>query len=227
MASLLAETTLNNEQQEYNETIISSGEGLLMVINDILDFSKIESGKMDIEQEEFDLRQAVENVMDIFIPRLAKMSINLVYEFGKDVPLHIIGDSLRLKQILINLIGNAIKFTSEGEIHLKISSGKQTGDESEIRFDIRDTGIGIPEDKVSQLFKAFTQVDSSTSRKYGGTGLGLAICTRLVKLMKGEISVKSNYGEGSVFSFTIKTKPGKTKTVHLNTKLSLIMGLRF
>ncbi|MFT3687424.1 MAG: two-component regulator propeller domain-containing protein [Phycisphaerales bacterium] len=212
MASLLAETQLDKEQQDYNETIINSGESLLMVINDILDFSKIESGKMDIEQEEFDLRQAVESVMDIFMPRLAKMNIDLIYELDSNVPKRIIGDSLRLKQILINLVGNAIKFTSEGEIFLKIGIGKHSGNDFEIRFDVRDTGIGIPQEKLSQLFQAFSQVDSSTSRKYGGTGLGLAICTRLVELMGGEISVKSTYGEGSVFSFTIKTEEGREET---------------
>lgn len=211
MASLLAETQLDQEQQEYNETIINSGESLLTVINDILDFSKIESGKMDIEHEEFNLRYAVEGVMDIFTPRLAKMSIDLIYEFDINVPKYIIGDSLRLKQILINLIGNAIKFTSKGEIFVKISVDRHNKDNYQIRFDVHDTGIGIPKDKLSQLFQAFSQVDSSTSRKYGGTGLGLAICTRLVELMNGEISVKSTDGKGSVFSFTIRTEAGKAE----------------
>lgn len=216
MASLLAETPLDKEQQEYNATIINSGESLLTVINDILDFSKIESGKMDIEHEEFNLRHAVESVMDIFTPRLAKMSIDLIYELDTNVPQHIIGDSLRLKQILINLIGNAIKFTSKGEIFVKISVDEQADTDYKIRFDVHDTGIGIPKDKLSQLFQAFSQVDSSTSRKYGGTGLGLAICTRLVELMHGEISVKSTDGKGSVFSFTIKTEAGKNTPESIN-----------
>jgi len=225
MASLLAETPLDKEQQEYNATIINSGESLLTVINDILDFSKIESGKMDIEHEEFNLRHAVESVMDIFTPRLAKMRIDLIYELETNVPQHIIGDSLRLKQILINLIGNAIKFTSKGEIFVKISVDEHIENDYEIRFDVHDTGIGIPKDKLSQLFQAFSQVDSSTSRKYGGTGLGLAICTRLVELMNGEISVTSTDGKGSVFSFTIKTEAGKNNPEDINY-LSDYKGLK-
>ncbi|MGK4568592.1 two-component regulator propeller domain-containing protein [Flavobacterium sp. 3HN19-14] len=209
MASLLSETQLDNEQHEYTDTIVNSGESLLMVINDILDFSKIESGNMDIEHEDFDLRLALEEVMDIFTSRLAKMQIDLVYEIDKNVPQHIIGDSLRLKQVLINLVGNAMKFTSKGEIFVNVAVEKQVGDHYEIRFNVRDTGIGIPEEKQGQLFQAFSQVDSSTSRKYGGTGLGLAICTRLVALMNGTISVESTVGEGSEFSFTIKTQSGK------------------
>jgi CheY-like chemotaxis protein/two-component sensor histidine kinase len=180
---------------------------LLTVINDILDFSKIESGKMDIEHEDFDLRVAVEDVMDLFSQRVAQQGIDLVYQIDENVPLHIKGDSLRLKQVLINLINNAVKFTAKGEIFVKVALIKKSGnDDIHVGFSIKDTGIGIPKEKLKRLFKAFSQVDSSTTRKYGGTGLGLVICERLVELMGGEISVKSKPGEGSVFSFFIKTE---------------------
>jgi signal transduction histidine kinase/CheY-like chemotaxis protein/ligand-binding sensor domain-containing protein len=206
MASLLAETPLNYEQREYNDTIISCGESLLSVINDILDFSKIESGKMEVEQEDFDLRHTIEEVMDLFAQKAAQQKIDLIYHLDEDVPVYIIGDSLRVKQVLINLINNAIKFTSKGEIFIQVYLNQPITDERiEIGFSVTDTGIGIPEEKINKLFKAFSQVDSSTTRKYGGTGLGLAICERLVNLMGGEISASSSYGEGSVFKFFIKT----------------------
>ncbi|QEC76255.1 hybrid sensor histidine kinase/response regulator [Mucilaginibacter ginsenosidivorax] len=221
MASLLAETKLDYEQREYADTIISSGESLLSVINDILDFSKIESGKMDLEQEEFDLRQNIEEVMDLFARKAAEQKIDLVYQLDEDVPIHIIGDSLRLRQILINLVSNALKFTTKGEVFIKGSlKQKLDNDGVEIAFDIRDSGIGIPEEKLSKLFKAFSQVDSSTTRKYGGTGLGLAICERLAHLMGGEIGAASTYGQGSVFSFSIKTTRSKNPV-----KRSLICDL--
>ncbi len=224
MASLLTQTKLDNEQQEYTDNIITCGESLLSVINDILDFSKIESGKMDIEKESFDLRSTIEDVMDIFAHRTAQMGIDLIYEINQDVPLHIIGDSPKLKQILINLINNAVKFTTKGEIFVKVYLlEKPTNNEDvTIGFSVKDTGIGIPKEKIGKLFKAFSQVDSSTTRKYGGTGLGLAICTRLIELMGGKVSVKSEYGEGSVFSFSIVTQvsniiPMITNQCDLNT----------
>ena len=207
MASLLSETTMSFEQREYTDTIINCGEGLLSVINDILDFSKIESGKMEIEQEDFDLRNTVEEVMDIFAQRAAQKKLDLMYHIDADVPVHIVGDSLRLKQVLINLISNSIKFTAKGEVFIKVQLNKQTATgEVELGLSVSDTGIGIPKEKLSRLFLAFSQVDSSTTRKYGGTGLGLAICERLVNLMGGQISAGGVFGEGSVFSFSIKTR---------------------
>lgn len=205
MGSLLAETDLTREQREYTDTIINSGQSLLSVINDILDFSKIESGKMEIEREDFDLRHTIEEVMDLFSQKVATQGLDLVYHIGFDVPPFLIGDSLRLKQVLINLINNAIKFTPQGEVLIKIFLNKKiSAEEAEIGFSVKDTGIGIAEDKLSSLFKAFSQVDSSTTRKYGGTGLGLVISERLVNLMGGDISANSTYGKGSVFSFSIK-----------------------
>ncbi|EOR94681.1 sensory box histidine kinase/response regulator [Arcticibacter svalbardensis MN12-7] len=206
MASLLAQTKLDQEQEEYVNIINTSGDALLGVINDILDFSKIESGNMEIELQNFDLRQCVENVMDVFAGKAAQIGIDLVYQIGYNVPVMIVGDSLRLRQILINLVSNAIKFTHHGEVFLQISVESTQGEYIMIKFDVHDTGIGIPKDKISRLFKAFSQVDSSTTRKYGGTGLGLAISERLVKLMGGEIGVKSEEGKGTSFYFNIRSK---------------------
>ncbi|MDB4919053.1 two-component regulator propeller domain-containing protein [Mucilaginibacter sp.] len=207
MASLLSETELSDEQHEYTETIINCGDSLMSVINDILDFSKIESGKMDIEEEDFDLRSSIEEVMDIFSQKAAQQHIDLIYQIDFTLPRYVVGDSLRLKQIIINLINNAIKFTAKGEVFIKVFLAQDVSNgELEIGFSVKDTGIGIPADKLSSLFKAFSQVDSSTTRKYGGTGLGLIISERLVKLMNGNLWVESRVGEGSTFNFTIKAK---------------------
>jgi len=206
MASLLSETSLSGEQREYTDTIINSGENLLNVINDILDFSKIESGKMDLERDDFNLRSVIEEVMDLFLLKASEKGLDLIYQLDEDVPAHVIGDSLRVKQVLINLINNALKFTSKGEIFVKVNLAKELPDNGvEIGFCVKDSGIGIPKEKLDKLFKAFSQVDSSTTRKYGGTGLGLAISQRLVKLMGGDISANSVYGRGSEFKFTIQT----------------------
>jgi len=207
MASLLAETKLNEEQRDYTETIINCGDSLMNVINDILDFSKIESGKMDIEEEDFDLRQSIEEIMDMFSQKAAEQHLDLIYQIDFNLPRYVIGDSLRLKQVIINLINNAIKFTSKGEVFIKVFLTQAIANgELQIGFSVKDTGIGIPDDKLSSLFKAFSQVDSSTTRKYGGSGLGLIISERLVKLMGGNVWVESRLGEGSTFNFTITAK---------------------
>ncbi|HEY8929238.1 MAG TPA: two-component regulator propeller domain-containing protein [Mucilaginibacter sp.] len=204
MASLLSETKLNTEQREYTDTIINSGENLLSVINDILDFSKIESGKMDLEHEDVNLRNAIEEVMDLFLIKASEKGLDLIYQLDEDVPTYVTGDGLRIKQVLINLINNALKFTSKGEIFVKVRLLEKRPDGvAVIGFSVRDSGIGIPAEKLDKLFKAFSQVDSSTTRKYGGTGLGLAISQRLSKLMGGDITARSKYGEGSEFIFTI------------------------
>jgi signal transduction histidine kinase/CheY-like chemotaxis protein/ligand-binding sensor domain-containing protein len=210
--SLLIETKLDNEQEKYVDIIRSSGENLLSVINDILDFSKIESGKMELEHEPFDLRNNIEEVLDLFAGKAAENGLDLVYELEHDVNQQIFGDRIRLKQVLMNLIGNAIKFTKQGEIFVGVKIINQKAKDIEIEFEVRDTGIGIPKDKINTLFEAFTQVDSSTTRKYGGTGLGLAICKKLVELMQGKIWIKSEDGKGTSFFFTIKTQPS-TKSI--------------
>ncbi|TCC95805.1 response regulator [Pedobacter hiemivivus] len=209
MSTLLGETPLTEEQRMFNETINTCGETLINVINDILDFSKIESGNLELEREDFDLRRLIEDVLYIFASKAAQTHLNLIYDIQENVPLQIVGDHLRLKQILTNLVGNAMKFTEQGEVcvFVHLENTKPDGQVT-LRFDIRDTGIGIPEDKLNRLFKAFSQIDSSTTRKYGGTGLGLAISEKLVDLMGGQIWVESKPDLGSTFSFTITTYIG-------------------
>ena len=220
MASLMSETSLTAEQREYNEIILNSGETLLGVINDILDFSKIESGKMDLEIKDFDLRACIEEVLDLFASKASAIGLDLIYQMDNDIPNQIIGDNLRLRQILLNLVGNAIKFTQQGEIFVSVHLLNRMDDQLELKFEIRDTGIGIEEDKLNRLFKAFSQVDASITRRYGGTGLGLAITEKLIALMKGRIWVESTPGKGSTFFFTIQAqrseKPVKTY-IHYNT----------
>ena len=217
MSSLLNETALNDEQRMFTDTIINCGETLIHVINNILDFSKIESGNLELENDDFSLRQSIEDVLDMFAVKAAQLKLDLVYEIAEGVPPNIMGDPLRLKQVLINLLSNAIKFTEKGEIGIKVDIHKIGVDGNmTLRFDVWDTGIGIPEDKLHRLFKAFSQVDSSTTRKYGGTGLGLAICEKLVHLMNGEIDVESKDGEGSSFYFTINTMAGINNIVAAN-----------
>lgn len=220
MASLLAGTSLTAEQREYTDTILVSGDALLTVINDILDFSKIESGNMELDYQSFDLRQCIEDVMDVFSMKAAQKGLDLVYQIDYQIPAQIISDSHRLRQVLLNLIGNAMKFTHHGEIFVRINLLSANDNQLELAFQIKDTGIGIPEDKVSRLFKAFSQVDSSTTRKYGGTGLGLVISQRLVELMGGSIAVESESGVGTTISFTITctiSQESVRQYVHCNT----------
>ena len=220
MASLLNETSLTPEQAEYAETIRSSGESLLSIINDILDFSKIESGKMELDHQNLDLRLCIEEVLDLFAAKAASTGLDLLYQINYDVPTMIVGDALRIKQVLMNLVGNAIKFTKEGEIFVGVEVKDHKQDDYELTFTIRDTGIGIEQDKIERLFKAFSQVDSSTTRKYGGTGLGLIICEKLVGLMGGTIQVESVPGVGTTFTFSIRTTASRSSFlnyVHFNT----------
>lgn len=224
MSSLLAETNLSEQQRLYTDTITRSGETLLNVINDILDFSKIESGKMELEQESFHLRQCVESVLDIFSGKATQIGLELVYHIDNNVPAWTVGDSLRLRQILTNLVSNALKFTLKGEVFIRVKLAEdRSNGEIVLLFEVKDTGIGIPADKIDRLFKAFSQVDSSTTRRYGGTGLGLAITEKLVQLMGGSIRVESEEQKGSVFSFTVLSKRGQSSfTVHTNTDTSIL-----
>lgn len=204
MTGLLLETPMTDEQQEYVETIRSSGDSLLTIINDILDFSKIESGRMHLEHNPFPLRPCIEEVFDLLIPNIGDKSIELLYLIEPDVPGIVLGDVTRLRQVLVNLVGNGIKFTEKGEIFVHVSLRHADTDRATLLFEVRDTGIGIPEERRELLFHAFTQIDSSTTRKYGGTGLGLAISSSLVEMMGGEIWVQSEVEAGSTFSFTIE-----------------------
>src|SRR6201996_8295585 len=210
MASLLFETSLTVQQREYNQTIISCGESLLSVINDILDYSKIDSGKMELEQQPFDLRHCIDAVLGLFYEKATQSGLRLVYTIGPDVPPQIVGDALRLRQVLMNLVSNAVKFTHEGEVLLSVRLLRTDAPGGLlVGFDVKDTGIGIPEEKIGMLFKSFSQVDSSMTRKYGGTGLGLAISEKLVNLMGGQITVTSKPGEGTIFSFSILSRAGE------------------
>jgi PAS domain S-box-containing protein len=205
MTSLLLQTPMTADQRDYTETIKISGELLLDLINDILDFSKIESGKMTLEEYTFDLRLAIEDVFDLMGTAAAQKKLRLYFQVDPAIPQKITGDLTRLRQILVNLTGNAIKFTPDGEIVISVIQIEKQGNDATLEFSVKDSGVGIPEEKINRLFKPFSQVDASTTRKYGGTGLGLAICAKLVKLMNGDIRVKSAINSGSEFIFTIKT----------------------
>jgi signal transduction histidine kinase/DNA-binding response OmpR family regulator len=205
MSGLLLNTPLTEEQREYAEIVRSSGDALLTVINDVLDFSKIEAGRMDLESQPFDLREGVEAALDLVAVRAAEKGLDLAYVISDDTPSAIVGDVTRLRQIMLNLLSNAVKFTETGEVVLSVTAKRlDPGHDYELTFAVRDTGIGIPQDRLGRLFESFSQVDVSTARKYGGTGLGLAISKRLTELMGGTMSVESRVGHGSEFRFTVR-----------------------
>ncbi|MDB9313028.1 response regulator [Spirulina sp. CS-785/01] len=208
MTGLLLDTPLNEQQRDFAEVIRSSGDALLTLINDILDFSKIESGKLDLEEQPFNLRSCVEESLDLFAPKAAEKGLELAYLMQSDVPEMVSGDVNRLRQVLVNLVGNGVKFTEQGEVVISVSKINKDSGNSEslchLQLAVRDTGIGIPQDRLHRLFKPFSQVDASTTRHYGGTGLGLVISKRLAELMGGTMWVESHGGEGSTFFFTIR-----------------------
>ncbi|MCS6989260.1 MAG: PAS domain S-box protein [Chloroherpetonaceae bacterium] len=212
MTSLLLDTPLNDEQRNYVETIKQSGDALLKIINDILDFSKIESRKLEFDSQPFSVSECVEEVCALLAPKAAEKNLDLMFFVEDDVPPLILGDEARLRQVITNLLSNAIKFTPSGEVSLFVSCAERTLAQSspnraervKLRFVARDTGIGIPKEKIPSLFQPFSQADSSAARRYGGTGLGLAICKRLITMMGGDISVESELNVGSTFSFTIE-----------------------
>ena len=207
MSGLLLDTPLNAEQRDFAETVRNSGDALLTIINDILDFSKIEAGKMELEQQPFDLHECLESALDLMKLKAAEKGLELACEVASEVPAVIVGDVTRLRQVLVNLLGNSVKFTETGEVVLTVDCGSQpTSRMQELHFVVRDTGIGIPPDRLDRLFQAFRQVDASTTRKYGGTGLGLAVSKRLSEMMGGRLWVESEGvpGRGSTFHFTIQ-----------------------
>ncbi len=206
MTSILLHTDLTPLQREYIEIIETSGDNLLSIINEILDFSKIESGHMELENNAFDIRRCIEDVLDLSAPKALEKRIEIMYFVDADVSQYVFGDGFRLRQILVNLIGNAIKFTESGEIYIHLAEAKKTEEIVTLEFSIKDTGIGIPQNKLTSIFTPFSQADTTTTRKYGGTGLGLAITSNLVKLMKGKIWVESIEGQGSDFRFTLQTQ---------------------
>ncbi|MGZ5243749.1 MAG: response regulator [Bacteroidia bacterium] len=206
MTSLLMNTPLNAEQLDFVETIRVSGDTLLTLINDILDFSKIEAGKMELEEYPFALNSVVEETFDLLSTQIKDKDLELLYIIDKNVPAYIESDVTRLRQILVNLVGNGIKFTRKGEVLVSISLLNKWDHICELKFDVTDSGMGIPDGKIDKLFHAFSQADTSTTRRFGGTGLGLAISARLANMLGGEVNVSSKYGKGSTFSFTIKAK---------------------
>ena len=205
MASLVGETALNSEQQEYVRIIRSSSESLLKIINDILDLSKIESGRLETEHIRFSLLDTLDQVIDLLGVKCSDKGIALLLSVAPNIPDYVFGDVTRIRQILINLVGNAIKFTQDGFVRLQVSYPDGVP-RPLIRFDIQDSGIGIPEDKLASLFESFTQVDVSTTRKYGGTGLGLSISKQLCEIMGGNMEVSSEEGKGTCFSFSLPLK---------------------
>jgi signal transduction histidine kinase/CheY-like chemotaxis protein/PAS domain-containing protein len=227
MTSLLRDTNLDPEQREFAETIRHSGEALLTIINDILDFSKIEADKLELEQQPFGLRDCVESTLDLLAVSASDKGLDLAYQIAPDTPEAIVGDVTRLRQILVNLLSNAVKFTEQGEIVLSVSSEAITGDTALLHFTVRDTGVGIPPERMDRLFRSFSQVDASTTRRYGGTGLGLAISKRLSEMMGGTMWVESELGVGSTFHFTVRAKSAPAPArAYLDEVQPLLQGKR-
>lgn len=231
MTGILEATALNDEQRECLRTIKMSGEALLAVINDTLDFSKIEAGRLELEQVEFDLRGCADEAVELLASKAQAKKLELVCDVADDVPGLIVGDPSRLRQIFVNLLGNAIKFTATGEVVLQIRTEAREGELTTLRLGVRDTGIGIPVEKQHRLFQSFSQVDSSTTRQYGGTGLGLAISKKLAELMGGTMWVESEAGRGAAFLFTIRARttdgdqlrPGSAATATLAGRRVLVI----
>ncbi|HMC58644.1 MAG TPA: ATP-binding protein, partial [Candidatus Solibacter sp.] len=203
MTGLLLDSGLTPDQREYAEVVRRSGESLLTVINDILDFSKIEAGKLRIESFPFDLQQIIEEVDEMLAPKAKDAGLDLILRYPSTVPRNFVGDGGRVRQVLTNLVGNAVKFTSRGHVLISVELEAPGEKRPRIRISVCDTGIGIPPDKIDFLFEKFSQVDGSPTRKFGGTGLGLAISKQLVELMGGSIGAESVLGAGAAFWFTL------------------------
>jgi len=203
MSGLLLDTPLDEQQRRFARMITYSSDLLLHLINEILDFSKIEAGKIELESAQFNLQELLDNIMESFTAQSLTKQVELICDFPPDMPVYVAGDQARLRQVLVNLLSNSLKFTKEGVVAVTCHLHQRNGDRAILQFDVRDTGIGIPADRRDLLFEPFTQVDASTTRKYGGTGLGLAICKQLVELMGGMIDIDSTPGEGTTFWFTV------------------------
>jgi signal transduction histidine kinase/DNA-binding response OmpR family regulator len=225
MAALLQDTSLDNKQQQFVQTIIQSGKSLLTIINDILDFSKIEAGKLELESVDFNLRNLVEETVEILSGQAQRKGLNIASALDPAIPAFVKGDPERLRQILLNLLGNAIKFTEKGEVIVRVRPENPDNPE-QVYFAVEDTGIGIPVMKQEHVFSAFSQADGSTNRQFGGTGLGLSISRQLVELMQGSIGVDSHEGQGSTFWFTIHFAPGKGEETIAVRDLRTLKGLR-
>lgn len=232
MTGLLLDSPLTPEQHEYAEAVKNSGEALLTVINDILDFSKVEAGKLELEIVDFNLRTAMEEILDLLAPKAQEKGLELLCLLPPEIPTALRGDPGRLRQILLNLIGNALKFTTKGEVVVEVhrtampATATAPGSSVVLHFTVRDTGIGIPLERRGRLFQSFSQVDASTTRRYGGTGLGLAICKKLVELMGGEVGVDSVVGQGSTFWFTAQLELQAEGMDSLSVMQADLRGLR-
>jgi signal transduction histidine kinase/DNA-binding response OmpR family regulator len=227
MTSLLLDTPLVNEQRDFTETIRSSGDSLLTLINDILDFSKIESDKLDLEMIAFDLVPRIEETLDLFVAQAEQKGLELTYAIAPNTPAAIVGDPSRLRQILTNLVANAVKFTSQGEIVVSVDSQPLDDDGSHLlHFAVQDTGIGISPEGITRLFESFSQVDTSMTRRYGGTGLGLAISRRLAELMGGKMWVESEVGVGSTFHFTIQAEAAPVQSTATQLEVASLANKR-
>ena len=226
MTELLLDTSLDREQREYADTVRVSAENLLVIINDILDFSKAEAGKIRLERVGFDLRTTVEDVVSLLASRAHDKNIELASQIEPEVPTALMGDPVRLKQILTNLLGNAIKFTESGEVLVRAELAGEDGETATVRFSVKDTGIGLTPEQTSRLFRSFSQADTSTTRRYGGTGLGLAISKQLVNLMDSEISVESGPGVGSTFSFSLTLPKQPAGEIEEPPSRAILRGLR-
>jgi PAS domain S-box-containing protein len=229
MTGLLLDTDLTLEQRDYVETVRNSGDALLSLVNDVLDFSKIEAGKLELEEQSFNLRDCIEEALDLLAPQAAEKGLELAYIIYDRTPEALVGDITRVRQVLVNLLSNAVKFTEKGEVIISVVCRRLKGNLCEIHFAVKDTGIGIPPERVDRLFQAFSQVDASTTRKYGGTGLGLAISKHLCEMMGGSIWVESEGipGRGTTFHFTIRaeTIPSQ-KYIYLHSRQSQVAGKR-
>jgi len=209
MSDILRNTELNDDQKEYLNIILKSSDSLLQIINDILDFSKIEAGRIEFEKIQINIEDIISNVADILITKTAEKGVELTIYIDVNIPIYLKGDPTRIQQIVLNLANNAIKFTDEGEVYLGVELIEISEDEADIKFEVKDTGIGISKENQKKLFKSFSQTDTSTTRKYGGTGLGLAISKRLVEQMGGEIHIESEENKGTTFTFNIKLEKCK------------------
>ena len=226
MTHLALQTELTPKQRDYLRKIDGSAKALLRIINDILDFSKIEAGRLDIESVEFDLEEVLDNLASLVTVKAEEKGLEVLFRTEPGVPLHLVGDPLRLGQVLLNLAGNAVKFTEEGEIVVSTRAVEVREDRAVLEFSVSDTGIGMTPEQAAKLFRPFSQADTSTTRKFGGTGLGLSICKRLVEMMGGEIGVESEPGKGSVFRFTAAFgRPGRPRA-RLSSLVGDLRGLR-
>jgi PAS domain S-box-containing protein len=228
MTSLLLHTDINEEQRDYTETIRSSSEALLAIINDLLDYSKLEVGRLDLEHHAFEVRRCVEEALDLLASGAGEKGIDLAYMIEPGVPATILADATRLRQVLVNLLSNAIKFTHHGEVVVEVSARPIEAGKTMLAFAVRDTGIGIPAERMDDIFGSFTQVDASTTRKYGGTGLGLTISRRLADIMGGSLTVESEVGRGSTFTLTVQAEAFDDQLAEdvLRERASLVRGRR-